>query len=156
MKYEELYISYLIYFNRDQDYFECHEVLEELWLHNDHDPLYKGLLQVAVGLYHFRNNNITGGRKMMQSAVNHLEKYPANTLGIELGSLVSQVRQYAKKLEEYENSSFPYYDLSIVIVDPELQHAVDCAERTITPNIPQRRGPERPRNKKTHVGGNQG
>lgn len=41
--YEPLYIDYLIYFNRDQDYFECHEVLEELWLECDRDPLYKGL-----------------------------------------------------------------------------------------------------------------
>ena len=32
MSYEPLYVAYLVYFNRDQDYFECHEVLEELWL----------------------------------------------------------------------------------------------------------------------------
>ncbi len=154
MKYEELYISYLIFFNRDQDYFECHEVLEELWIHNNYEPLYKGLLQVAVGLYHFRNNNVIGGRKMLHSAADQLEKYPPFTLGIEMGSLVSQVRHYAKKIERYEESPFPYYDLSIVIVDPELQLAVDCAERTIIPNIPQRRGPERPdrpRNRETHV-----
>ncbi|OAB32855.1 DUF309 domain-containing protein [Paenibacillus glacialis] len=154
MKYEELYLSYLIYFNRDQDYFECHEVLEELWLHNNRDPLYKGLLQVAVGLYHFRNNNIIGGRKMLHSAADQLEKYPSLTLGIEMGSLVSQVRHYAKALEEYEESPFPYYDLTIIIVDPELQLAVERVERTIIPNIPQRRGPEppdRPRNRQTHV-----
>lgn len=153
MKYEKLYISYLIYFNRDQDYFECHEVLEELWLYNNRDPLYKGLLQIAVGLYHFRNQNISGGRKMMHSAADQLEKYPSITLGIELGSLVSQVRQYAKALEQYEESPFPYYDLSIVIVDPELRQAVEDAEINLKPNIPQRRGPERRRNKKkTHDG----
>ncbi|MNO96347.1 hypothetical protein D3C76_880150 [compost metagenome] len=144
MNYEELYISYLIYFNRDQDYFECHEVLEELWLLKNRDPLYKGLLQVAVGLYHFRNNNVVGGRKMMISAVQQLEQYPSLTLGIELGSLVSQTRHYAQKLENYEVKPFSYYDLSIVIVDPVLQQAVYSAEVAIKPNIPQRRGPKRP------------
>ncbi|WP_438349783.1 DUF309 domain-containing protein [Paenibacillus sp. FA6] len=153
MKYEELYISYLIYFNRDQDYFECHEVLEELWLRDNRNPLYKGLLQVAVGLYHFRNNNITGGRKMMDSAADRLEHYPSLSLGIELGSLVSQVRRYAKKLERYDEKPFSYYDLTIVIVDPALQQAVDLADLTIKTNIPQRRGPERPERVKTHDSG---
>jgi predicted metal-dependent hydrolase len=151
MKYEELYISYLIYFNRDQDYFECHEVLEELWLHKNRDPLYKGLLQVAVGLYHFRNHNIIGGLKMMHSAANQLEQYPAILLGIELGVLVSQVRHYAKQLERFKENPFPYYDLSIIIVDPTLQQMVNVATETIIPNIPQQRGPKRPQRKKTHV-----
>lgn len=144
MKYEELYVSYLIYFNRDQDYFECHEVLEELWLHDNRNPLYKGLLQVAVGLYHFRNSNIIGGMKMMHSAADQLEQYPPLSLGIQLGSLVNQVRSYAEQLERFVEQPFLYYDLTIVIVDPLLQEAVGLAELTIKPNIPQRRGPERP------------
>ncbi|AJS59411.1 DUF309 domain-containing protein [Paenibacillus sp. IHBB 10380] len=148
MKYEDLYLAYLVYFNRDQDFFECHEVLEELWLHRDRDPLYKGLLQVAVGLYHFRNSNLIGGIKMLHSAADQLEHYPPLTLGIELGVLVEQVRSYAKKLEGFQNSPFPYYDLTITIVDPELQLAVEAAAGIIKPNNPQRRGPERRRNAK--------
>ncbi|WP_313639078.1 DUF309 domain-containing protein, partial [Paenibacillus sp.] len=38
MAYEPLYLEYLVYFNRDRDYFECHEVLEELWLAQKRDP----------------------------------------------------------------------------------------------------------------------
>ncbi|AOZ93992.1 DUF309 domain-containing protein [Paenibacillus crassostreae] len=151
MKYEELYVAYLIYFNRDQDYFECHEVLEELWLRNNHDPLYKGLLQVAVGLYHFRNHNLIGGRKMLHSAADQLEQYPSLSLGIDLGLLVPQVRQYAKQIERYDEQPFSYYDLSIVITDSELQQEVDMAQATLKPNIPQRRGPQRPDSNKIHV-----
>ncbi|MHA0857946.1 DUF309 domain-containing protein [Paenibacillus sp. CMAA1364] len=144
MKYEELYVSYLVYFNRDQDYFECHEVLEELWLRKDKDPLYKGLLQVAVGLYHFRNHNITGARKMMYRALSQLEQYPCVSLGIDLGVLVTQVRQYASQLDQFETIPFPYYDLTILILDPQLQQNVDMAHLHIQPIIPQRRGPKRP------------
>lgn len=149
MKYEDLYLAYLVYFNRDQDFFECHEVLEELWLERERDPLYKGLLQVAVGLYHFRNSNLIGGIKMLHSAADQLEHYPPLTLGIELGVLTEQVRFYAEKLEKFQSSPFPYYDLTITIVDPELQLAVEAAAETIKPNIPQRRGPERRRNGET-------
>ncbi|MFE4713900.1 DUF309 domain-containing protein [Paenibacillus sp. NPDC056722] len=144
MDYEPLYLAYLVYFNRDRDYFECHEVLEELWLAKDKDPLYKGLLQVAVGLYHFRNNNVRGGRMMLQGAAAKLENYPAKTLGIDLAKLVGEVKEYAVRLENFADQPFPYFDLTIDIVDHDLAEQVRLAATGITPNIPQRRGPQRP------------
>ncbi|GIP04573.1 hypothetical protein J28TS4_29800 [Paenibacillus lautus] len=143
MSYEPLYVAYLVYFNRDQDYFECHEVLEELWLARDRDPRYKGLLQVAVGLFHFRNNNVRGAYKMFISAVSRLERYPGDELGISMGKLVSEVREYAEQLSSYDVRPFPYRDLTIEIGDTELKRAVLLASERIKPNIPQRRKPER-------------
>ncbi|KGE16496.1 DUF309 domain-containing protein [Paenibacillus wynnii] len=144
MAYENLYIAYLIYFNRDRDYFECHEVLEELWLARERDPIYKGLLQVAVGLYHFRNGNVRGGTILLRSATNKLKDYPALTLGINLAKLVSEAMDYAGRLEIYEELPFPYYDLTIEIVDHQLALEVEAASPGIKPNIPQRRGPQKP------------
>lgn len=144
MAYEKLYVAFLVYFNRDRDYFECHEVLEELWLARERDPLYKGLLQVAVGLYHFRNGNVRGGTLLLSRAVDKLEDYPAQSLGINLAKLVSEARDYAKRLESYNQQSFPYYDLTIDIVDDELVAAVESVSPGIKTNIPQRRGPQRP------------
>ncbi|OBZ14781.1 hypothetical protein A8L34_12815 [Bacillus sp. FJAT-27264] len=144
MAYEPLYLAYLVYFNRDRDYFECHEVLEELWLAKDKDPLYKGLLQVAVGLYHFRNNNVRGGRMMLQGAAAKLENYPARTLGIDLAKLVGEVKAYGVRLESFADQPFPYYDLSIDIVDSALVAEVALAAPGIETNHPQRRGPQRP------------
>lgn len=143
MSYEPLYVAFLIYFNRDQDYFECHEVLEELWLDLDKDPLYKGLLQVAVGLYHFRNGNVIGGRKMLRSAHQRLAPYPDDTVGIDLGKLRNEVAQYADALDSYTTHPFEYYDLRIDVCDPRLMEEVELAAATIKPNIPQRRGPQR-------------
>ncbi|AZK47992.1 DUF309 domain-containing protein [Paenibacillus lentus] len=143
MKYDRLYVAFLIYFNRDQDYFECHEVMEELWLKLDKDPLYKGLLQVAVGLYHFRNGNVIGGRKMMESAVRRLSSYSPDSLGINLGKLRREAEQYAMALASYENSPFSYYDLEIEIQDAQLLKLVEKTSLEISPNNPQRRGPER-------------
>ncbi|RCX21700.1 hypothetical protein DFP94_102456 [Fontibacillus phaseoli] len=143
MSYEPLYVAYLIYFNRDRDYFECHEVLEELWLKQGRSPLYKGLLQVAVGLYHFRNGNVTGGRKMLASAGDKLAAYPPDSLGIDLERLRHETSAYANRLENFEQEPFGYYDLNIELIDPELISAVEKSSPDIVPNIPQQRGPRR-------------
>jgi len=133
-----------VYFNRDRDYFECHEVLEELWLAQKRDPLYKALLQVAVGLYHFRNHNVRGATIMLSGVSAKLEEYPAVTLGIDLAKLVEEVKDYVRRLESYEQRPFSYYDLTIDIIDPSLADQVETAAVAITPNNPQRRGPQRP------------
>ncbi|MHA6529820.1 DUF309 domain-containing protein [Paenibacillus sp. BAC0078] len=144
MAYEPLYLAYLVYFNRDRDYFECHEVLEELWLAKDRDPLYKALLQVAVGLYHFRNNNVRGGRIMLNQAHEVLQRYPADALGIDLARLAREAQEYARSLETYAEQPFDYYDLTIVLVDQGLAEEVAAAALEIIPSNPQRRGPQRP------------
>ncbi|MBU5350781.1 DUF309 domain-containing protein [Paenibacillus silvae] len=143
--YEPLYIDYLIYFNRDQDYFECHEVLEELWLERDRDPLYKGLLQVAVGLYHYRNGNLRGGFKMLQSSLELMEPYQDVMLGIRLGELKEQVRGLVKQLQESEPEAPAYRDLSIQIEDESLIQQIQIRSAELKPNIPQRRSPTRGR-----------
>lgn len=143
VEYETLYVEYLVYFNRDRDYFECHEVLEELWLAKNRDPLYKGLLQIAVGLYHFRDGNIRGARLLLESALARLADYPDITLGVQLGKLVREVGQYLNRLRNYEREPFGYYDLTIEIADPGLARRVEEAAAGIKPNVPQRRGPQR-------------
>lgn len=143
MRFEPLFVAYLVYFNRDRDYFECHEVLEELWLRLDREPLYKGLLQIAVGLFHFRNGNVVGGGKMLHSAARQLESYPADSLGIDLSRLRTEVREYAERLDRYEEQPFEYYDLDIRLLDPSLIRAVEAASAEIPPNVPQQRKPQR-------------
>ncbi|WP_420329504.1 DUF309 domain-containing protein, partial [Paenibacillus graminis] len=133
MAYERLYLAYLVYFNRDRDYFECHEVLEELWLARDKDPLYKALLQAAVGLYHFRNSNVRGGMIMLNRAHEVLQRYPADMLGINLAKLAREAGDYARKLETYAEQPFGYYDLTIELLDPKLAEEVAAAGRDILP-----------------------
>ncbi|MBY0201895.1 DUF309 domain-containing protein [Paenibacillus cucumis (ex Kampfer et al. 2016)] len=143
--YEPLYIDYLIYFNRDRDYFECHEVLEELWLERDRDPLYKGLLQIAVGLYHYRNRNFRGGRMMLQSSLELLESYPDSILGIHLGDLKADVHRIVNELQDHDSEKLEYRDLSILIEDKALVQHIQKRSLELKPNVPQRRSPTRGR-----------
>ncbi|MBO8171045.1 MAG: DUF309 domain-containing protein [Bacillaceae bacterium] len=125
MEYPDLYVRFIYYFNVDRDYYECHEVMEELWLEEGRNPLYQGLLQVAVGLYHFQNQNVSGAIKLMEAALEKLEDFPDEAMGIDLGRLTRETAAYLSKLHHYEQSPFPFYDLDILIKDPHLQAKVE-------------------------------
>jgi len=126
--YDPLYVAFVAYFNRERDYFECHEVMEQLWLEEARDPLYQGLLQVAVGLYHHRNGNVDGGVKLLSAAIRKLEGNEPVVLGIRLDKLLDDAKAHLEKLENNDETPFPFRDLDIEIVDPALAAAVDAFE----------------------------
>ncbi|MCS7460126.1 DUF309 domain-containing protein [Paenibacillus doosanensis] len=124
--YDRLYVEFVYYFNVARDYFECHEVMEELWLEEGRAPLYQGLLQVAVGLYHHRNGNVSGAVKLFTAALEKLEPRQKAEAGIDLVRLVRDSRLYLAKLERIEEQPFDFYDLDIRITDPELETMVEA------------------------------
>lgn len=123
--YDLLYVEFLYSFNVERDYFECHEVMEELWLEEGRNPLYQGLLQIAVALYHHRNGNVGGAIKLFEQGIEKLEYYPKLTLGIDLGKLITDSQTYLEKLKHFEENPFPCYDLDIEIVHSELAAMVE-------------------------------
>lgn len=120
MDVSHLYIKFLYYFNVEKDYYECHEVMEELWLEEGRNPFYQGLLQVAVGLYHFQNGNISGAVKLMSAALEKLEDAPDAWMGIDMGSLKNEAALYLTRLQNYDQNPFSFYPLSITILDSSL------------------------------------
>ncbi|WCK55739.1 DUF309 domain-containing protein [Aneurinibacillus sp. Ricciae_BoGa-3] len=127
--YHRLYVEYLYYFNIEQDYYECHEVMEEYWLGHGRNKLLQALLQVAVGLHHFRNGNKEGAVLLFESALAKSEESWSGQLGIDAQLLFTQVKDYLVKLNRYDKAPFPFYPLYIRITDSELQKAV----QTCTP-----------------------
>lgn len=67
------FLDYVRYVN-EEDYFEAHEVLESLW-HSDRIDFYKGMIQVAVAIFHLRNGNTAGSRWMFRRARQLLTPY---------------------------------------------------------------------------------
>lgn len=124
--YERLYVEFLYYFNEARDYFECHEVMEELWLEEGRAPIYQGLLQIAVGLYHHRNGNISGSIKLFTQGIDKLHHLPEQSLGIHLGRLVADSQTYVAKLLRLESVPFAFYDLNIEVLDPRLQELLNA------------------------------
>jgi hypothetical protein len=54
-----------------QKYWECHEVLEDLWAQDAHDPvryIYWAVIQVAAVCIHYRDKNLIGAQGMLSKA----------------------------------------------------------------------------------------
>ncbi|HWA24780.1 MAG TPA: DUF309 domain-containing protein [Lacunisphaera sp.] len=83
--YPEQYLEGLRLFN-EEDFFECHDVLEELWSETlgEEKKFYQGLIQASVALFHFGNGNLGGARKMYETARKCLEPYGDVYGGIDL------------------------------------------------------------------------
>ena len=77
-------------------YFKCHDTLEEIWL--DAPPaeksFYQGILHVAVGLYHFENENYKGAFSQLTKAELLLVKYTAVYHGVQLDDLLTQAKPF--------------------------------------------------------------
>jgi predicted metal-dependent hydrolase len=119
--YDRLYVDFIYYFNIERDYFECHEVMEELWLEEGRAPLYQGLLQIAVGLYHHWNGNVGGSIKLFSQGIDKLQHFPSPILGINLAKIVEESRIYVQKLRNIEDEPFEFYDFNIYLVDPIIE-----------------------------------
>ena len=83
--YPEQYLEGIRLFN-EEDFFECHDILEELWSdhHGGEKKFLQGLIQAAVALFHFGNENLGGARKLYDSAMKNLEPYGDECWGIDL------------------------------------------------------------------------
>lgn len=89
------------HFNRG-DYFEAHEAWEQTWYgtEGEESRFLKGLIQIAVALYHLESGNLKGARKVMGTALDYLKEFPSVRSGVDLDHLRNQVLPLFKELEE--------------------------------------------------------
>ena len=95
MEYEPRYLEGIRHFNACE-FYEAHEVWEELWA-DCRGPIrefYQGLIQVAVALHHFGNGNIRGAIKLYHSSRKHLQPYFPNHLGCDTRHLFIEMEEY--------------------------------------------------------------
>jgi predicted metal-dependent hydrolase len=94
------------HFNRG-DYFEAHEEWEKAWYGREGEEgrFLKGLIQVAVSLYHLESGNLAGARKVMGTALDYLKEFPSSRSGVDLDNLR---RQMAPLYQELQAGGDPY------------------------------------------------
>ncbi|MCY9515078.1 DUF309 domain-containing protein [Paenibacillus apiarius] len=126
LAYDCLYVQFIKLFNEERDYYACHDVMEELWLEEGRKPLLQGLLQVAVGLYHFQNGNHRGAIKLLEAALDKLNLYPEYIMGIHLEKLRLDAGETLALLRRSPVLP-PFSGLTIDIVDERLQQEVAAA-----------------------------
>ncbi|HEY9744900.1 MAG TPA: DUF309 domain-containing protein [Oculatellaceae cyanobacterium] len=57
------------------EFFECHEVLEDLWRPlppGTEKTFLQGILQVGVGFHHWRSGNLNGARSLLEAGCEKL------------------------------------------------------------------------------------
>src|SRR5438034_3410903 len=109
--YDPLYLKGIEHFNVC-DFFESHEVWEELWTEyrGPSRKFFQGLIQAAVALYHFGNGNIRGAKKLYFSTRAYLEPYAPLHMGLNLEAFLSQFeRCFAEVLASQEE--FPQIEV---------------------------------------------
>lgn len=104
--YDPRYLEGIKHFNVC-DFFEAHEVWEELWTdyRGPDRKFYQGLIQVAVCLHHFGNGNTRGAKKLYLTSLDYLREYRPHHLGLDLEKLFREFESCLKpvmeSLEEY-------------------------------------------------------
>jgi len=89
--YHPLYLSGIEHFNVC-DFFEAHEVWEELWSddRSDSRKFLQGLIQAAVALHHFGNGNIRGAKKLFLSGTAYLAPYRPRHWGLDVDKFLAE------------------------------------------------------------------
>jgi predicted metal-dependent hydrolase len=90
--YDPRYLAGIVLFNRG-DYFEAHEVWEDLWMDTagPDKRYYQALIQAAVGLCHFCNGNVRGAVKLYHSSREYMERYAPHFQGLDVGAFWQQM-----------------------------------------------------------------
>ncbi len=89
----------------DKKYFECHDYFEDLWMQcSNRDRLfYQGMVQAAVGCYHYNQNHYNSAINQFRKSIDKLKLYPDVFLGVGLANLISELSIMKYELEIIAN-----------------------------------------------------
>jgi uncharacterized protein len=76
----------------DAEFFECHEVLEDLWrpMKGPRRLFLQAVIHFAVALYHHQQNNPPGARRQLRKSLKKLAGYLPEYEGVDTGALYRQ------------------------------------------------------------------
>jgi predicted metal-dependent hydrolase len=74
---------------RAGEFFECHEVLEELWtpMRGPHRLFLQALIHFAVAFYHQQRRNPLGAERQLRKALRKIERYLPLYEGVDTATL---------------------------------------------------------------------
>jgi uncharacterized protein len=109
--YDPRYLQGIEHFNVC-DFYEAHEVWEELWAdyQGPSRRFYQGLIQVAVCLHHFGNGNIRGAKKLYYSSRDYLKDYLPKHEGVDVEKLFAQLEICCREILESQEE-FPKIEI---------------------------------------------
>lgn len=100
------------------EYFECHEVLEEIW-RAEPEPvraLYQGILQIGVGFYHLGRGNWRGAVSLLTGGIEKVSRFRPRCMGVDTEALASQAQRCLDLLHQLGRERIDEFDWSLVPV----------------------------------------
>ena len=90
--YDPRYLAGILFFNA-RDFFEAHEAWESIWMEcaGPERRFYQGLIQAAVGLYHFGNGNLRGALKLYRTSRAYMEGLGSPYHGLDIETFWQQM-----------------------------------------------------------------
>lgn len=126
-----LFVQFIVYFNNNQDYFECHEVLEEYWksipASDKEHPLTTYIL-LATGMYHWRRGNFTGAIRTLRKVENKLPTFSSYYKeDIDFQQLIGHVKYTVERVKK----ELPFESFSFTITSLTLQAQIELAKQSM-------------------------
>ncbi len=126
--YPNEYIDYLAHFHGDQDFFECHEILEEYWKEVDpgnKESIWVSFILIAVSCYHHRRENFKGARKTLEKAITMFQhgNWNWSVYGLDEHTLLIRMKERLLDI----NNQLPFKPLALPIIDASLEK--QCVNR---------------------------
>jgi uncharacterized protein len=124
--FHPLFMQFVTYFNEHEDYFECHEVLEEYWKEiapKDKTHPLTALILLATGMYHWRRDNLSGAERSLSKSIDRIQVNEESAFfeGIHIHHVVKNI-QHALEFVQQKKSFEPF---QIQIVSQNLKDAID-------------------------------
>ncbi|MBI4483653.1 MAG: DUF309 domain-containing protein [Acidobacteria bacterium] len=91
------------------EFFESHEVWEELWLEEPGPAklFLQGLIQVAAAFHHFQQSNYAGTRSLLKTGMEKLEGFRPRYGGIDLDAFLGRLLDCQRELERQKVAGQP-------------------------------------------------
>jgi uncharacterized protein len=93
-----------------QQFYECHEVLEDLWrpLKGPQRLFLQGLIHLAVGFYHHQQNNPAGAERQLHKGLRKLAGYLPHLEGVDTAALYREAQACLERIRAREKlEGFP-------------------------------------------------
>jgi uncharacterized protein len=84
------------------EFFEAHEVWEELWLRaaEPQKTFLQGIIQLAAAFHHYQRGNSSGAKSLLAAGITKLERFSPSHGGIDVAALLAAAHAWANALAE--------------------------------------------------------
>ncbi|SES34149.1 DUF309 domain-containing protein [Psychrobacillus sp. OK032] len=130
------FVQFIKEFNGTNDYFECHELLEDYWKEvapkSKHHPLTAFIL-LSTSMYHWRRGNITGAIKTMNGSMKRFSATsPSNYYEtINYDKLMQDATHSISLMKERK----AFQQFNIELMNEQLQRLVDALGITFSEDL---------------------